>query len=157
MNAELIFKGIQALDFFIMVLMYALAYLTFWLAIMLPVPIWAKIKKLSDQEKKKAERIIVKMNDDIKKGDEYVSAIEQMIKQREERLKELEEREAELIKNSVEPVQPGEEAVVEKTSGETTPKSEWSVIDLREAAKKRGIKNFSRMKKKELMQKLGIS
>jgi len=152
MNSELIFKGVQALDFFIMILMYALSYLTFWLAIMLPVPMWAKIKKMSDQEKKKAERIIVKMNDEIKKGDEYVSAIDKMIKQREERLKELEEREAELNKTpdaQAEEVAP--EVVVE------VEKKEWSALDLREEAKKRGIKNFSRMKKKELMQKLGIT
>jgi len=152
MNPELIFRGLSALDTFIMVLMYALAYLTFWLAIMLPVPLWSKIKKWSDQEKKKADRIIVKMNEDIKKGDEYISAIEKLIKQKEERLKELEEATAVIDK----PVAPEAEEAVPEVVIDAEIK-EWSAIELREEAKKRGIKNFSRMKKKELMQKLGIS
>ncbi len=156
MNTDLIFKGLQALDFFIMILMYALAYLTFWLAIMLPVPIWAKIKKMTDQEKKKAERIIVKMNDDIKKGDEYISAIDKMIKQREDRLKELEEREAELNKSNVESSEEVDKEA-ETVPLEKVENKEWSAIELRDLAKKRGIKNFSRMKKKELLKKLGIS
>jgi hypothetical protein len=114
---------------------------------------YERYKKWKDAEKKEAERIIVRMNEDIVKTGQTVNVLQS----REIELKlacdALEARLKELKRES------GEESTEDPSDDAKDPSakvdSKTTIKELHALAKQRKVKGFSRMKKEDLIKILG--
>jgi hypothetical protein len=137
---------------------YRVLFTSLWFAIPIVMLIllmygYEKYKKWKDAEKKEAERIIVKMNEDVIKTTETINVLKPIetelratIATLQEKVKELKQEagETEEIQQS-EPSDAPEEIKTKKPS----------IKELHKLAKERKIKGFSRMKQDELIKILG--
>jgi hypothetical protein len=112
---------------------------------------YEKYKKWKDKDKKDAERIIVKMNEDIVKTGVSVNVLtaketelKLSVQAYEAKLNELKEKAREVITTDNDEKEP------EKSE-------ELNIKQLQALARERKIKGFSRMKKEDLIKQLGNS
>ena len=140
----------DALDMFFRIIFYSGFVAGPIMVLILVMYQYERYKKWKDKEKKDAERIIVKMNEDIVKTGVTVNALPT----RETELKlSIEAKEARLKELKVES---GDEAA--KETDEEKPTTEGlSIKQLQALARERGVKGFSRMKKEDLRKILGSS
>ena len=140
----------DALDMFFRIIFYSGFVAGPIMVLILVMYQYERYKKWKDKEKKDAERIIVKMNEDIVKTGVAVNALTT----RETELKlSIEAKEARLKELKAES---GDEAA--KETDEEKPTTEGlSIKQLQALARERGVKGFSRMKKEDLMKILGSS
>jgi len=140
----------NVLDIFIRIIFYSGYVAAPIMVLILVMYQYEKYKKWKDKEKKDAERIIVKMNEDIVKTGVAVN----VLSNRETELKlSCEAYEARLKALKTESGEDVEKVVVEETLSTEV----LNIKQLQALARERGVKGFSRMKKKDLMKILGGS
>lgn len=125
---------------------------------------YEKYKKWKETERKEAERIIVKMNEDIVKTSAAINNLKPVetelklsISALEAKLKEL-KTQAITVSDTGSTTIPGETAIEEASEVETpkaTAKQSPTLKELHALARSRKIKGFSRMKKERLIALLG--
>lgn len=137
---------------------YRVLFYTLWIAIPIIVLIilmyaYEKYKKWKDADRKEAERIIVKMNEDIVKSGTTINVLQSRETELKLAVDALEARLKELKKEA------GEDDLVEQfekfVKDQTLPNKQPTIKDLHALAKERKIKGFSRMKKEDLIKILG--
>lgn len=137
---------------------YRVLFTTLWFAIPIVVLIllmygYEKYKKWKDVEKKEAERIIVKMNEEVIKSQETINVLKPIETELRASIATLEEKVKALKKEAGEP-EPVASPAEDKTTPAVTNKKP-SIKELHALAKERKIKGFSRMKQDELIKILG--
>ena len=137
---------------------YRVLFTSLWFAIPIVMLIllmygYERYKKWKDADRKEAERIIVKMNEDVIKTNETINTLKPIetelrasIAMLEDKLKNLKKETHEMEQEST-----SDEANNEKTESIKQP----TIKELHELAKERKIKGFSRMKKEDLIKILG--
>ncbi|HOI86142.1 MAG TPA: Rho termination factor N-terminal domain-containing protein [Acholeplasmataceae bacterium] len=137
---------------------YRVLFYTLWIAIPIIVLIilmyaYEKYKKWKDADRKEAERIIVKMNEDIVKSGTTINVLQSRETELKLAVDALEARLKELKKESGE--NSSDEASDDAKNQATITDSKTTIKDLHALAKERKIKGFSRMKKEDLIKILG--
>lgn len=137
---------------------YRVLFYTLWIAIPIIVLIilmyaYEKYKKWKDADRKEAERIIVKMNEDIVKSGTTINVLQSRETELKLAVDALEARLKELKKESGE--NSSEEASDDAKNRVTMVDNKTTIKDLHALAKERKIKGFSRMKKEDLIKILG--
>lgn len=137
---------------------YRVLFYTLWIAIPIIVLIilmyaYEKYKKWKDADRKEAERIIVKMNEDIVKSGTTINVLQSRETELKLAVDALEACLKELKKESGE--NSSEEASDDAKNQVTKVDSKTTIKDLHALAKERKIKGFSRMKKEDLIKILG--
>lgn len=137
---------------------YRVLFYTLWIAIPIIVLIilmyaYEKYKKWKDVDRKEAERIIVKMNEDIVKSGTTINVLQSRETELKLAVDALEARLKELKKESGE--NSSDEASDDAKNQATITDSKTTIKDLHALAKERKIKGFSRMKKEDLIKILG--
>lgn len=137
---------------------YRVLFYTLWIAIPIIVLIilmyaYEKYKKWKDADRKEAERIIVKMNEDIVKSGTTINVLQSRETELKLAVDALESRLKELKKESGE--NSSDDASDDANNQATTIDSKTTIKNLHALAKARKIKGFSRMKKEDLIKILG--
>ena len=137
---------------------YRVLFTSLWFAIPIIVLIllmygYEKYKKWKDADRKEAERIIVKMNEDIIKSQETINVLKPIETELRASITTLEEKVKALKKEVGEPevVDPLADKDFEVVQANKKP----SIKELHALARERKIKGFSRMKQDELIKILG--
>lgn len=143
----------NALDIVYQVLFISLAVAIPIVVLILLMYAYEKYKKWKDVEKKEAERIIVKMNEDVIKTTETINVLKPIETELRATISKLEEKLKDLKKEAGEE-EPGLQSsdVINESS---EPIKEPNIKELHALAKERKIKGFSRMKKEDLIKILG--
>lgn len=143
----------NALDIVYQVLFISLAVAIPIVVLILLMYAYEKYKKWKDAEKKEAERIIVKMNEDVIKTTETINVLKPIETELRATISKLEEKLKDLKKEAGEE-EPGLQSsdVINESS---EPIKEPNIKELHALAKERKIKGFSRMKKEDLIKILG--
>lgn len=139
-------------------IVYRVLFISLWFAVPVVILIvlmygYERYKKWKDIEKKEAERIIVKMNEDVIKTTETINVLKPIETELRANISKLEDKLKELKKEAGEP-----EAVALSQDVEETPKEsvkQPTIKELHQLAKERKVKGFSRMKKEDLIKILG--
>jgi|GEM_PF-3476186 len=137
---------------------YRVLFYTLWIAIPIIVLIilmyaYEKYKKWKDADRKEAERIIVKMNEDIVKSGTTINVLQSRETELKLAVDALEARLKELKKESGE--NSSDDASDDTNAHAAMIDSKTTIKDLHALAKERKIKGFSRMKKEDLIKILG--
>jgi septal ring factor EnvC (AmiA/AmiB activator) len=137
----------QALNILINVILYSLAVAAPLIMLIIVMYQYEKYSKWRAKEQKEADRIIVKMNEDIVNTSKTINHLKDQEAALEKKIKEYEERKV-LLQDEI--------GVVEKaTPEESKPLDQMNIKELHAVARERGIKGFSRMSKDELLKALG--
>jgi cell division protein FtsB len=137
----------QALNIFINVILYSLAIATPLIILIIVMYQYEKYTKWRAKEQKDADRIIVKMNEDIVNTSKSINHLKETEAALEKKIKEYEEQKLLLQ----EELNIDDNAVIE----ESKPLDQMNIKELHAVAKTRGIKGFSRMAKDQLLKALG--
>lgn len=136
---------------------YRVLFTSLWLAIPIVMLIllmygYERYKKWKDADRKEAERIIVKMNEDVIKTQETINVLKPIETELRATIATLQEKVNELKNESSE-----SEHVESSTETTTTTAANKkpSIKELHQLARERKIKGFSRMKQDELIKILG--
>lgn len=140
-------ETLKVLDMVIRVALYGAIYFVAWVAFLSPLPLWNKYKKNRDKEKKEAERIIVKMNEDIKKDTASISVLKEILAELDKKLAAK--------KKELESLDPDDSNQDKQDQADDSNKLTITVNELRLEAKEKRIKGFSRMNREKLLQVLG--
>lgn len=148
MNYELMYQVLN-------VLMYVLMFSIPITSLIVILEFWEAYKRRKNQHKKEAERIIVKMAEDVKEQTEVIRTLEEQAEKLKLSIFDLESRKREVqtdvmseeeIKSSVEEQNDPEPEQIDYES--------FTVNELQDIARQLKIKGFSRMKKAKLIEKL---
>ena len=135
----------QAIDLFVRILFFSGFVAGPIMILILLMYQYEKYKKWKDKETKEAERIIVKMNEDLVKTGVTVTALTAKETELKLSVASLEARQKELKAEAG-------EAVTENDSDDSPVHTEGLTIkELHALARERKVKGFSRMKKEDLM------
>ncbi len=139
-------------------IVYRVLFVSLWFAVPVVILIvlmygYERYKKWKDAEKKEAERIIVKMNEDVIKTTETINVLKPIETELRANISKLEDKLKELKKEAGEPEPAAIPQDVEETPKE--PVKQPTIKELHQLAKERKIKGFSRMKKEDLIKILG--
>lgn len=138
----------QASDTFLSVLFYSLAVATPLIVLIIIMYQYEKYSKWRSKEQKEADRIIVKMNEDIIETSKTIDKLNNVKEKLEKDVASFEERKKELkVELAIE-----DEVIVEQTKTF----EDMNIKELHEVARERKVKGFSRMKKDELLKVLGV-
>lgn len=148
MNYELMYQVLN-------VLMYVLMFSIPITSLIVILEFWEAYKRRKNQHKKEAERIIVKMAEDVKEQTEVIRTLKEQAEKLKLSIFDLESRKREVqtdvmseeeIKSSVEEQNDPEPEQIDYES--------FTVNELQDIARQLKIKGFSRMKKAKLIEKL---
>lgn len=139
-------------------IVYRVLFVSLWFAVPVVILIvlmygYERYKKWKDAEKKEAERIIVKMNEDVIKTTETINVLKPIETELRANISKLEDKLKELKKEAGEPEPVAPSQDIEETPKE--PVKQPTIKELHQLAKERKIKGFSRMKKEDLIKILG--
>lgn len=137
---------------------YRVLFYTLWIAIPIIVLIilmyaYEKYKKWKDADRKEAERIIVKMNEDVIKTTETINVLKPIETELRATIATLQEKVKELKQETSETEKIAQSEPLDAPQVIKTKKP--SIKELHKLAKERKIKGFSRMKQDELIKILG--
>ena len=139
----------QVIDLFIRIIFYSGFVAGPIMILIILMYQYEKYKKWKDKETKEAERIIVKMNEDIVKTGVTVNALTARETELKLAIDSYESRLRELKAEAGESVATEDDEVKEPVSTELT------IKELHALARERKVKGFSRMKKEDLIKILG--
>lgn len=137
---------------------YRVLFTSLWIAIpivmlILLMYLYEKYKKWKDSDRKEAERIIVKMNEDVIKTQETINVLRPIETELKATIATLEEKVKSLKKETGEPE--AAEIPADKESSVVQANTKPSIKELHALARERKIKGFSRMKQDDLIKILG--
>ncbi len=148
-------------------ILFRVIFISGWIAapiimLIMIMYLYEKYKKWKDTERKEAERIIVKMNEDIVKTSAAINNLKPVETELKLSISALESKLKEL-KAQTHELQPVEVVIPEETTTsmneiiaeEKHDSKELTIKDLHALARERKIKGFSRMKKEVLIKILG--